>query len=142
MAQADFTLKNFLLRFLAACVLVGLTYNPNEVSYFHWAIEPLLTAKLPDFSVLKALVGMVLLIGWFTFLRATLASLGRIGVVLALVFFALLVWLLVEWIPPTSPRAWTYLVMLVLASVLAVGVSWSFVRRRITGQMDVDRIDD
>ncbi len=142
MARTDFTWKSFVVRFLAACLLVTLTYNPHRYSYFHWAIEPLWTVKPLAFSVLKALAGMVLLIGWITFLRATLASLGKVGVLLAMLFFGLLVWLLVQWIPPTNPRVWTYLGMFVVASVLAVGVSASFVRRRLSGQLDVDRVDN
>ncbi len=128
-----------LIRFVVGLVLVFATYNPEAYSYYHWAV-----AQLPDFSVLKAFVGVVLLIGWTIYLRATLRSLGPFGLVLAVAFFGTLVWLLVDTglIPANSVRAITYIVLVIISGVLAVGVSWSHVRRRITGQADVDEVDE
>lgn len=140
MARAEFTWKGFVWRFLAALLLVGLTYNPHGYSYFDWAIKPLPEGFTPG----KALAGVALLIVWIVFLRATLASLGRIGVLLALLFFGLAIWALYSWgwISPDSSTEMTYLALIVIASLMALGVSWSFVRRRLTGQLDVDRIDE
>ena len=89
-------------------------------------------------------MGVVLLIGWTIYLRATLRSLGPFGLVLAVAFFGTLVWLLVDTglIPANSVRAITYIVLVIISGVLAVGVSWSHVRRRITGQADVDEVDE
>ena len=64
-------------RFLLAMVLVFATYNPSGYSYFHWGIK-----HISDFSVLKLFAGVVLLIGWTMFIRATLVSLGAFGIVL------------------------------------------------------------
>ncbi len=61
---ARFSGQNFLLRFFAALVLVFATYNPEGYSYYHWAIAKLPETGLPGFDVLKAFVGVVLLIGW------------------------------------------------------------------------------
>jgi hypothetical protein len=36
----------------------------------------------------------------------------------------------------------TYLVLVALCGVLATGISWSHIRRRISGQVDVDEIDE
>lgn len=126
-------------RLLAAAILVTATYNPEGYSYYDWAIR-----DLPDFSVLKAFAGIVLIIGWTIYLRATLRSLGPIGLGLAIAFFGTGLWLLVDmgWVPADSVRAVSYLVMIVVTAVLAVGISWSHVRRRLTGQVDADDVDE
>lgn len=139
MAMKQFGGAGLLLRFLVGLVLVFASYNPEEWSYWHWAL-----ANLPDFSVLKAFVGVVLLIGWTIYLRATVRSLGPFGLILAGAFFGTLIWLLVDTgiLPADSVRAVSYIVLVIVSGVLAVGVSWSHVRRRITGQIDVDEIEE
>ena len=140
MAQTDrIGWLGFLLRFLAALVLVFATYNPEGYSYFDW-----LLAKASGDWPLKTLAGIVLLIGWTVYLRATLRSLGGFGIFLTIAFFAALLWLLTDWgvIPRDSVRAMTYLVEVVISALLATGMIWSHVRRRLSGQMDVDEIED
>ncbi len=36
----------------------------------------------------------------------------------------------------------TYLVLFVIGAVLGTGMSWSHVRRRLSGQADVDEVED
>ncbi len=31
---------------------------------------------------------------------------------------------------------------MILSLVLTIGLSWSIIRRKITGQVDIDRVDD
>jgi hypothetical protein len=133
-AGKAFTVRSFLLRLIFAALLVGGTYNPEGVSYYHWV-----EARLPDFGAEEAVVGVVLLIGWVVFLRATARSLGRVGVILAVALFASVVWLLVSrgWFSPDSPRALAYTELGIVALILAVGMSWSHIRRQMSGQVDV-----
>ena len=128
-----------LLRFLVAVVLVFTTYNPDGYSYYHW-VQGDLEQALP----LKAFAGVVLLIGWTVFVRATLRSLGAFGLFLAAAFFGTLIWITVfyGWISADSSKAMTYIGLVVLCGVLAAGVSWSHIRRRITGQVDMDEVDN
>lgn len=139
MAERGLTWVGVLLRLLAAIVLVFATYNPEGYSYYHWVIQVPLT---PD--PLKILAGVVLLIGWTVYLRATVNALGAFGLFLALAFFGTLIWLTVDlgWVPADSVRAISYIILIVLCGVLTTGVSWSHIRRRFTGQVDVDEIDD
>ena len=125
-------------RFVAALVLVFATYNPSGYSYFDWAIK-----HLPDYSVLKLFVGVVLIIGWVMFIRATMRSLGPIGLTLAVAFFGTLLWLVVDWglIPADTVKAVTYLILIAASAVMATGMTWSHIRRRISGQVDVDEIE-
>ncbi len=128
-----------LLRFGLAVVLVFATYNPSGYSYYNWV-----AGSLPEFSAVVVFAGVVLLIGWTVLLRATLRSLGPFGLVLAAAFFGVLLWLIVDvgLVPADTTRAVTYLVLVALSGVLATGVSWSHVRRRISGQSDVDDVDE
>ena len=125
-------------RFLLAMVLVFATYNPSGYSYFHWGIK-----HISDFSVLKLFAGVVLLIGWTMFIRATLVSLGAFGIVLAAAFFGTLLWLVVDWglVPADTVEAVTYLILIAASAVMATGMTWSHIRRRISGQIDVDETD-
>ena len=139
MSYKPITWSGIGLRFLFALVLVLATYNPEEYSYYHWGIE-----NITDFSVLKLFIGIVLLIGWVIFIRATLRSLGAIGLILALGFFGTLIWLIVDYgiIPADSPRVITYLVLIVASAILTTGMSWSHLRRRWSGQLDVDDVEE
>jgi len=138
MQNDGFGWQGFGLRFLAALILVFSTYNPEGHSYFHWAIR-----ELPHLTAIKAFTGVVLLIGWAIFVRASLRSLGFIGLSLALAFFATLIWLIVDTglLPTHSARALAYIMQVILAGVLTAGLSWSHVRRRLSGQVDADDVD-
>ncbi|MEM7025671.1 MAG: DUF6524 family protein, partial [Pseudomonadota bacterium] len=57
---------------------------------------------------------------------------------LALLFFAGVVWLLLDYgildLREYGTVAW--IVLFVLATIMAIGMSWSFIRRKISGQVD------
>ncbi len=137
-SNKDFCWVSFFIRFIFAIVVVFSTYNPEGVSYYHWVIE-----DLAGFSVLKAFVGVVLLIGWVILFRATLGSLGTIGIILATAFFGLAIWLIVDVLGLSTGdfRVLSYIIEILLASILSIGVSWSHIRRRISGQVGTDEID-
>lgn len=128
----------FLYRFMAAIVVVFVSYNPEGYSYYHWALEDIETM-----SVVKAFVGVTLLIAWVVLLRATFGSLGLIGLLLALSFFGLGTWALVDFfnVDLKNLTVLSYLIEFVLSFVLSIGVSWSHVRRRVSGQVDTDEIE-
>lgn len=136
MARQDFSIGSFFLRFLFALALVFLTYNPSGYSWVGWLQSDVA-------MVYKAAGGIVLLIGWVMFLRATWRSLGPIGTALAVAFFGILIWLFIEWgffaLDDTVVIQWV--VLFVLSGVLAVGMSWSHVRRKLSGQYDTDEIE-
>ena len=136
MARNKFTFVSFLLRFLFSLALVFLTYNPSE---FSWVSG--LSSDVP--MVYKAASGVVLLIGWVMFLRATWRSLGAIGTFLALAFFGIMIWRFNQWgfFQLDNIDVIQWVVLFVLAGVLAVGMSWSHVRRRLSGQYDTDEIE-
>jgi len=126
------------IRYLIALVLVFATYNPEGYSYIDWVFQTD-TGSLP----LKILVGVVLVIGLSIYVRATRRSLGMIGVILAVAFFSTVLWLFIDLkiIPADSLRALSYIVLFIIASLLATGMCWSHIRRRLSGQLDVDEIE-
>ncbi len=128
-------------RALAALVLVLLTYNPEGVSFYHWAIAPLLGyAPSTGSAPLKFLAGVGLFAGWAVFLNATRRSIGIGGSILVLAIAGGIVWLLVDtgMVSAKSARGITYVVEICTAILLAVGMSWSHVSRSLSGQMDTD----
>ncbi len=136
MPRNDFNFAGFLLRLVFALALVFLTYNPSGYSWVGW-----LDSDVP--AVYKAASGIVLLIGWVMFLRATWNSLGAFGTILAAAFFGIVIWLGIEWgwfsLDDATVIQW--LVLFVVSGVLAVGMSWSHVRRKLSGQYDTDEIE-
>jgi len=143
MATNRFTWASFFIRFGFALVLVYATYNPSGYSFYHWTEEYFLGGALsptPPF----AMSAVILLIGWTVYIRATLRSLGGFGLSLAFAFFAIIVWWLVDigLLGLETVSVFTYIILFLLAAILATGMSWSHIRRKMSGQLDVDDIDE
>ena len=135
---SKFGWDSFIIRFIFATIVVFSTYNPEGVSYYDWIKD-----EFPVFTVYKGFVGVILIIGWIILIRATIGSLGALGIILAVAFFGLLIWLLFDVfnIPTDSTRVVTYIIQVMIICVLSIGVSWSHIRRRISGQVDTDEIE-
>jgi len=136
---SQFNAVSLLGRWLFALALVFGTYNPTDYSYLNWVL-----AEDTRFGPVPALVGVALLIAWIIFLRATFLSLGWLGIILGAAFFGCVIWLLVDigWLSLDSGKAVTWVALLLLSLILAIGLSWSHIRRRLTGQVDVVDIED
>jgi hypothetical protein len=132
----EFTAVSFFWRFLAALALVFATYNPTQHSYFHWVRSAIteLTVGPEHFFV-----GALLLIGWAILLFATRNSLGIFGVLLGATLLGTAVWLLIDLgvLYPNSFSSITWIVLVCVAGLLAIGLSWSHIWRRLTGQLEV-----
>lgn len=135
----SFGVDSFLARWAFALVLVLGTYNPTRFSFVGW-----LLAENFNFGPLPAMVAIMLLIAWIVYLRATFMSLGWLGIVLGAALFGTMIWLFIDLgllsLESTSALAWIALVLVSL--LLAAGMSWSHVRRRLSGQIDVDDVED
>ena len=130
-------------RLLLALLVVLLTYNPLGHSYYHWVIDGVNANGLASLvDPLKAIGGVLLLIGWVVLARASYRSLGLLGIFLAGAAIAAPMWLLFDqnWLDPSNREVWTWVLLLGSALMLAIGTSWSMVRRRLTGQIDTDDI--
>lgn len=135
----EFNIGSFIGRWVFAAILVFGTYNPTQYSYIGWVF-----AGETAFGPLVALAGVALLIAWIIFLRATFLSMGWLGIILGAALFGCVIWLFIDlgWLDLDSPSEISWVVLVFLSLILAVGMSWSHIRRRLTGQFDVDDIED
>jgi Family of unknown function (DUF6524) len=134
MAVQGISWSGVCVRIGVAVALVLVTYNPTGYSFYHW-----LSAPPGGITPVKALLGVVLLIGWVVCLRTVYVALGWLGVILGMALLAALAWVFIDnrWIDVTAPTAVAWLALLVLGGILGVGLSWSLVRARLTGQIEV-----
>lgn len=129
----------FFFRWVFAFALLALTYNPTRWNYVGWATENW-EAKLS----VAVFLGLLLLIGYIIYIRATLRSIGFFGMLLVLAVFGTLIWVLYDQglISLENPTWNTWMGLFALSVVLAIGLSWSIVRRTLSGQADMDDVDE
>ena len=132
-------MTGFFWRLIAAFALLVATFNPTEWNYITW-VQANFTEQMP----LAVLFGLLLFVGYIIYLRATLRSIGAFGMFMVLAIVASMVWVLYDYglltLRETSQMVW--LALGALAFVLGIGLSWSHVRRRLSGQADMDDVDD
>jgi hypothetical protein len=129
----------FFIRWIFAFVLLAATYNPTQWNYVRWSME-----NADSNLSVAVLLGLILFVGYIVYLRATLRSIGVFGMILILAVVGTLLWVLFDFgiISLANPSANTWIGIVALSVVLAVGLSWSIVRRKLSGQADVDDIDE
>ena len=128
----------FIVRWVCAFLLLALTFNPTEYNYVQWA------RSYGGMNIsIAVLAGLVLLIGYIIYLRATLRSIGGFGMVLVLALVGAGLWVLYDLgvLRLNDPSMNVWLGLGALSFVLAIGLSWSIVRRGLSGQADVDDVD-
>ncbi len=132
-------------RISVALLLVLASFNPSGNSFYHWALDPLFHRPLPDGYPHPGMVvvGILLLIGWIFAVQATRRSVGPLGAFLTVALCAALVWLLARWnvVSLTSSTALTWIALVVVGLLLGVGMTWSHISRRVTGQVDTDDVE-
>jgi Family of unknown function (DUF6524) len=124
-----------LVRLVAALAVVLLTYNPTGYSFYHWGLR-----DFANPTAVKALAGTLLLAGWVICIRAAFTSLGAIGLVLSALVLGSLVWVLTDYgiLNPDRPSLLSWVSLIVIGIILGIGLSWSLLRTRVTGQVEVD----
>jgi len=129
----------FILRWVFTFVLLAATFNPTQYNYVDW----LRSYGASNMSV-AVLLGLVLLIGYIIYLRATLRSIGGFGMLLVLAVVGAGLWVLYDFgvlqLDNVSFNVW--LGLGALSFVLGIGLSWSHVRRAMSGQADMDDVDE
>lgn len=132
-------MTGFLLRWLFAFVLLAVTYNPTPYNYIRWVQQ-----NGSETVSIAVLGGLVLLVGYIIYLRATMRSIGVVGMALVLGLVAACLWVAFDlgWVSFEDPTANTWIGLVALSLVLGIGLSWSHVRRRLSGQADMDDVAD
>jgi len=133
------TTTGIVLRFIFALLLVLLTYNPSGYSYFHWVYQ-----SLSNITPYLAIAGIALLIGWGIYMKATFNSLGLLGIIILCALFTSLVWLFIywKWLSLSNVSTLSWVIEIFLALLLTVGICWSHMTRRLSGQVVVDDVEE
>lgn len=127
------SLTGTLVRVTLALVLVIGSFNPSGYSLFHWITEAPV-AVTPG----KALAVLVLAIGWIVCLRTAFIALGKTGLLLGLALFSVLVWFLVDRdLVSLTGSGIVWVALVVVGVLLGIGLSWSLLRAKATGQIEV-----
>jgi hypothetical protein len=128
-------LATILIRAVFAIALVLLTWNPGGWSYVEWALR-----DLSSFDAVKAFVGVLLLAGWIFCIRSAWVSLGAIGLVLVAALLGTLIWMLSQFglIEAGASHVLVWLALVAVGVALGIGLSWSKIRQRATGQVEAD----
>ncbi|PWC31253.1 DUF6524 family protein [Azospirillum sp. TSO35-2] len=124
----------FFIRALSCFLLLFATWNPSGYSYLSW-----LDTDDGSRLSLKLAVGVLLLATYAAYARIAWVALRWIGTLTCL---ALLIsgYLAIRHFGLLDPNApfWNSAVVLIFSSVvLSVGVCWSHIKRRISGQSHV-----
>ena len=124
--RGGLTIGAFLSRFALALLVAGATYNPTPYSFYAWGERTGWEWRPPI-----VFVGVVLLIGWVICLRLATRSIGGLGLLLANAFFAALYWLFADWgwLPIEDVDAISWIGLVTVAGILAIGMSWRRPRR-------------
>jgi len=127
--------SSLLIRVAFAIALVLLTWNPSGWSYVDWALRDRSTL-----DAVKAFAGLLLIGGWAFCLRASWVSPGAFGVVLVAALLATLVWMLVQYgvVSAGDTRSIVWIALVAVGIALGIGMAWSKVRQRATGQVEAD----
>jgi len=132
-------MTGFLTRWIVAFALLAATFNPTDWNYASWV-----KTNFSDEMPLAVLMGLLLLVGYIIYLRATLRSIGGFGMTMVLAIVGAGLWVLYDYgllsLRETNHVVW--LGLMALSLVLGIGLSWSHVRRRLSGQSDMDDVSE
>jgi len=135
MATPGISWFGVVMRIVFALALVLLTFNPSGWSFYHWLVKPDAASM-----AVKAFAGIGLLIGWIVCVRTAATALGLLGSVLLTALMAAAVWMLIDFNVITTPgrTTLTWIGLVIAGAVLGLGLSWSLIRARVTGQIEAD----
>lgn len=132
-------------RFLFAVLLVYATWNPMGMSFTHWVVLPLFgsgAGAAEAAAPIKFLLGIALVVGWVVYVQATRRALGLTGALLVAAVCGGIVWLLVSYrVVAMQGATISHIILVSLAVLLTIGMSWSHVSRKLSGQIDTDTVD-
>ena len=134
MASGSISFVGIVIRIVISIALVLVTYNPSGHSFVHWVFT-----DLSSFDPLKAFLGVLILVAWVVFVRTARTSLGTLGILLSALLLGTLVWLLFDLhlLSNSGSSTMVWIVLVATGIVLGIGVSWSLIRQRATGQVEV-----
>jgi hypothetical protein len=132
-----FTPMSFLIRWVLGMAVVFSAYNTSGYSYYHWVTDGSSTdwpLKMFLGLCLLAMVGIASIQIW--------RAMGPVGVSASVASLTALVWILVDLnlLDLNANHTVGTVVETLIATILTFGVSWSHIRTRLSGQIDVKDI--
>ncbi len=137
MAQHNrFGVRQFVARFFFLQVLIWLTYNPFGHSVVGWLQT--------EWTPLSMGSGIILGILWLVLVALVYLGSGWRGLALIATVIGVLLWMARDVGLVRFDNRTTNILLGEgsLALLLACGLSWAHIRRRLTGQLSTDDIDD
>jgi len=132
------TLAGLAARWAGAFFLLAAIYNPTGYSYYDWVATPDLR-----YWSFKVVAGIILFSFFALYFNASLRALRWPGFMLISVASALATFIFfpnpIDFDTP-APQFLIFL-QIIVANVLAVGASWSYVRQMLSGQLDVNNVN-
>ncbi|NDA45793.1 MAG: hypothetical protein EBY21_00650 [Alphaproteobacteria bacterium] len=132
------TVSGVLARWAGAFFLLAAVYNPTGYSYYHWV-----TTTDERYWSFKIVAGIILYSFFALYFNASLRALRLSGLMLISLASGLATYILfpnpIDFDTP-APQLLVFL-QIVIANILAVGASWSYVRQMLSGQLDVNNIN-
>lgn len=127
-----------LLRWLGAFILLAATFNPTPWNYVTW-VRGNWATQMP----LAVFLGLLLAVAFMVYSVSTLRSIGPFGIILVAAIFGAGLWVLTDWglLNLANPALNTWLALVALSLILGIGLSWSLLRQRLSGQASVDEIE-
>ncbi|MFN3575639.1 MAG: DUF6524 family protein [Tabrizicola sp.] len=128
----------FLLRWFGAFLLLAAIFNPTSWNYVTWA-----RSAWGEQTPLIVFTGLLLGVAAMVYLVATMRSIGLLGAAVIAAIFAAGLWVLTDWglLGLDNSALNTWLVLIVLSLILGVGMSWSILRQRLSGQQTTDEVE-
>ena len=126
------------LRWLGAFVLLAAIFNPTQWNYVVWARQ-----SWGDQMPLIVFTGLILTVAAMVYVVATMRSIGATGALVIAAIFAAGIWVLTDWglLGLSNSSLNTWLGILALSLILGVGMSWSILRQRLSGQQTTDEVN-
>ena len=118
----------FFSRWIYAFVLIAVTYNPTSFNYISWAQDNY-TQELP----MTVFLGLIIGLGYSISLRTIFKAAGRLGTLALFTVMLALLWVLDDrgLLMPGDDPLYVWLGILCFSGLLAIGLSWELVRRKV-----------
>jgi Family of unknown function (DUF6524) len=128
-----------LLRWLGAFLLLAAIFNPTRWNYVTWA-----RTNWADQMPLIVFTGLILAVVAMVYLVSTMRSIGILGAIVIVAIFGAGLWVLTDWgllgLQNSALNIW--LGIFALSLILGIGMSWSILRQRLSGQQTTDEVND
>jgi hypothetical protein len=131
-----FGIASVFVRYLFTLWIMFAFYNPSGRSFYHWVSE----ADAP--RSVKVFVGCLMITGFMILGGATIRSLGYPGLFGLIIILTTLGGTIIDlgFVDTSSGPQLIVAIQGITATGLTIGLCWSTIRARLTGQVDSDDV--